>query len=151
MRKRWTPVRAVSIQSVMVRLDPTEFAHRGDDLALQEMAKINVMARLGGAIARSGDNVSRATLTQNRLVEPGHDAGGVKKFLRAVAEPGIRTRQAFFPPYRRTRRSACSLCPAKFSIAQSREQYSPIIAVASGLTSWYVQVLRNLPTHSPPV
>ena len=42
---------------------------------------------------------------------------------------------AFFPPYRRTRRSACSLCPAKFSIAQSREQYSPMIAVASGLTS----------------
>jgi hypothetical protein len=42
--------------------------------------------------------------------------------------------QLFLPPYRRTRRSACSLWPEKFSIAHKREQYSPIIAVASGLT-----------------
>ena len=59
--------------------------------------------------------------------------------------------QAAFDLYRATRRSACALCPAKPSSAQSREQYSPIIAVASGVTRWYVQVLMNLPTQSPPV
>jgi hypothetical protein len=38
--------------------------------------------------------------------------------------------------YRLTRRSACALWPAKFSIWHSREQYSPISALALGVHRW---------------
>lgn len=36
-----------------------------------------------------------------------------------------------------TLKSACAWCPAKFSKAHNREQYSPIMALASGVfISW---------------
>ena len=38
-------------------------------------------------------------------------------------------------PYRRTRRFACSPCPAKFSMWHRREQYSPIIADAASVVT----------------
>ena len=38
--------------------------------------------------------------------------------------------------YRFTLKSACALWPAKFSISQSLEQYSPISALASGVHLW---------------
>ena len=44
-----------------------------------------------------------------------------------------------------------SPCPAKFSASQIASTAGATRRVPSGVSSWYVQVLRNFPTHSPPV
>ena len=42
--------------------------------------------------------------------------------------------------------------PSKFSARAARPQSLPSSPLSlSDVTSWYVQVFKNLPTHSPPV
>ena len=53
--------------------------------------------------------------------------------------------------YLSTRTSQLRAWPSKFSIRHWRAQISPIIALASSSHSWKVTVLRNFPTHRPPV
>ncbi len=53
--------------------------------------------------------------------------------------------------YFSTRTSQVRAWPSKFSIRHWRAQISPIITLASSSHSWKVTVLRNFPTHRPPV
>lgn len=93
--------------------------------------------RIGGLLITAKDQHDAASRARERAANGRSDAAGRAGHDRHAAGQGRRVvHRTAACEYRRTRRSACSLCPQNRSIAQSREQYSPMVTLASAVTRW---------------